>query len=518
MNKKQGFALIILWMCFHLLMAQNVQVRSLNTPYDESNMVLSPDGKTLFFTVGNHIDNKAGRKDKGDIWYSKLGEGKVWGTPSLIEGSVNSIYNDRIIGFSPDGLVMYLHDQYTAEGRKVLSKGISKSSWGTSGWSRPVNIDIPYFNNKSTAQSGYISPDGEILLLSIDSYKTHGNEDIYICFRNGATWTEPKNLGSAINTPYQEFTPYLSDDKNVLFFATNGREGMGSTDIFYSRRLDHTWTNWSVPQNMGPKVNSPGRETNFILVSSMGKMLVISAKNSNEYGDIISLDPFDNIDTLFSEVVPPADEVIVQEEKKLTNHLLSCQVKSQGSDAIANVTINIIGDEGTFTRLTGVDGVIEQELAPNSEYTIKVNAPHYMPLERDVITDADPARIAMEFILTEVKEGVTVNLNNVLFKQGTTSMIGNSKRELDLVVEMLKENPTMEIFLSGHTDNRGDPSKNIKLSKQRVNEIRKYLISKGIKGSRVSGKGFGGSQPIADNEKEETRRLNRRVEFTIIKD
>ncbi|MDH5605035.1 MAG: OmpA family protein, partial [Cyclobacteriaceae bacterium] len=481
-------------MSTNILIAQNVLVSSLNTPYDESNMVLSPDGKTLYFTVGNHIDNKAGRKDKGDIWYSKLSDSKAWGTPLLVEGSVNSIYNDRMIGFSPDGLVMYLHDQYAADGRKVNSKGISMSSWSGKGWSKPVNIDIPYFNNSSPAQSGYISPDGEILLLSLDSYKSIGNEDLYICFKNGTTWTEPKNLGPAINTPYQEFTPYLSDDKNVLFFASNGRGGLGSTDIFYSKRLDHTWTNWSVPQNMGPKVNSAGRDTNFILVSSVGKMLVISARNSNEYGDIISLDPFDNIDTLFSELIPPVDVVVVQEEEKLANHLLSCQVKNQNSGAIANVTINIIGDKGTFTILTGADGSVEQELAPNSEYTIKVNAPHYMPLERDIITDADPARIVMEFMLTEVREGVTVNLNNVLFKQGTTSMIGNSKRELDLVVEMLKENPSMEIFLSGHTDNRGDPAKNVKLSKQRVNEIRKYLISKGIKGSRVSGKGFGGAQ------------------------
>ncbi|MBL7866281.1 MAG: OmpA family protein, partial [Cyclobacteriaceae bacterium] len=109
-------------------------------------------------------------------------------------------------------------------------------------------------------------------------------------------------------------------------------------------------------------------------------------------------------------------------------------------------------------------------------------------------------------------------LKSVLFQQSTYTLLTESYDELDLVVSFLKVNPKVEILLSGHTDNRGDPAHNQRLSQRRVERVKSYLVSKGINGKRVTGKGFGGSKPIADNKSEETRRLNRRVEFTIVKD
>jgi outer membrane protein OmpA-like peptidoglycan-associated protein len=123
----------------------------------------------------------------------------------------------------------------------------------------------------------------------------------------------------------------------------------------------------------------------------------------------------------------------------------------------------------------------------------------------------------MNFHLQPVEIGTTVNLKNVLFVQTKTELLPESYDELDLVVSFLKNNPNVKIELSGHTDNRGVHSDNVRLSQERVNAVKRYLVSKGVDGKRVTGKGYGGTKPIASNDTEENRQMNRRVEFTIKK-
>ena len=115
-----------------------------------------------------------------------------------------------------------------------------------------------------------------------------------------------------------------------------------------------------------------------------------------------------------------------------------------------------------------------------------------------------------------VTVGSVITLNHVLFKQGTVQMLSGSEEELDLVVEMMIDNPKIKILLKGHTDNQGDPVRNVRLSEGRVKSVREYLIRQGINAYRIKGKGYGGNAPIASNETEATRKLNRRVEFEVI--
>ena len=124
--------------------------------------------------------------------------------------------------------------------------------------------------------------------------------------------------------------------------------------------------------------------------------------------------------------------------------------------------------------------------------------------------------LEMNFKLQPVEVGATVNLKDVLFEQGKTILLPQSYPELDLVIAFLKSNPKVKIELSGHTDNRGIPGQNLKLSQARVEKVKSYLVSKGIDKKRITGKGYGGNRPIASNDTEETRLLNRRVEFTIL--
>ena len=136
-------------------------------------------------------------------------------------------------------------------------------------------------------------------------------------------------------------------------------------------------------------------------------------------------------------------------------------------------------------------------------------------MEKLDVTDLSQRSLEMNFSMQPVERGTTVNLKNVLFEQSKTDLLPESYAELDVVVEFLKNNPTVAIELAGHTDNRGVPSANIELSRARVEKVKAYLVSKGISEKRITGKGYGGSHPIASNDDEETRKLNRRVEFTI---
>ncbi len=128
---------------------------------------------------------------------------------------------------------MYLHGHYEESNPIVRSQGISVSTFNGTSWSFPENINIPYFKNLSEEQSGYISPEEDLILFSAESFETKGNEDIYISEKINGSWTELKNLGRDINTKFQEFTPYLSKNRRVLFFSSNGRNGEGSSDIYF---------------------------------------------------------------------------------------------------------------------------------------------------------------------------------------------------------------------------------------------------------------------------------------------
>jgi outer membrane protein OmpA-like peptidoglycan-associated protein len=155
---------------------------------------------------------------------------------------------------------------------------------------------------------------------------------------------------------------------------------------------------------------------------------------------------------------------------------------------------------------------------PSSQYTIRIESSGYIStLEKVDIKDLGMRDLEMNFMLQPVELGTKVNLKNVLFAQAKTDILPESFPELDLVVNFLKENPTVRIELMGHTDGRGVHADNVKLSQQRVNRVKEYLESKGIEPRRISGKGFGGSKPIASNDTEESRRMNRRVEFVIKK-
>lgn len=521
--------------------AQSIQETFLavNSVYDEQNPVLSPDGQTLFFTIGNHPGNVGGKKDPGDIWFSRR-EGAKWSTPIHAGALLNDGAYNAVAGYSPDGEMLFLHGHYGSSGSIAKTQGISVSRNQAAGWSRPENINIPYFMNKSGILCGALSADNSVFVFSAESYGTYGVDDLYVSVKEQGKWTAPKNLGATVNTQFQELSPSLSDDNKTLYFSSNGRKGKGSFDVYSASRLDESWTNWTVPTNLGAQINSEGRELFYRFYPRIGSALYTTTKSSDGYGDLriyVPHQPLPAPDTVIYASIEKDQTTVngpVMREKLSTEANVGTTVREKIANDVTEVTVygritNAKTGEGIAAKIS-FEGPGLQPRAltaaekgysiavPSAQYTIRIEANGFIStLEKLDINAVDMRDLEMNFKLQPVELGTRVNLKSVLFAQAKTDILPESYPELDLVVAFLKENPTVRIELMGHTDGRGVHADNVKLSQQRVDKVKAYLVDKGIEPRRISGKGFGGSKPIASNDTEESRRMNRRVEFVIRK-
>ncbi len=486
----------------------------INSPYDEQNPVISYDGKTLYLTIAMHPQNIGGKRDPGDIWIS-VKEGDGWSDPVHGGGILNNSAYNSVAGMSKDGSELYLLSHYKANGSSPSTQGISVSRRTNIGWSVPQNITIPYFLNKSSTLDGYWHEQKSVIIFSAESHTTSGAEDLYVSFMRNGNWSELTNLGKVINSPNQEMSPSLNEDGTKLYFASNGRKGgLGSFDIYVSNRLDDTWTSWSEPVNVGSQINSDGRELYFREYPSQSFSLYTSTHNSDGYGDIRMIK--DSINTNPPEIKPLAETV-------------APEILPENSILISGKVTNSKTGEGIPARLVfraeapnaangNTEGAYSIVLKKAFVYAIEIDAVGYVNLsERLDIKSISTNNLEMNFKLQPIEVGAIVNLKSILFELGSTDLLDESYSELNVVVDFLTSNPKVEIELEGHTDNRGDEKKNLELSQQRVDKIKSYLVSRGINARRIKGKGFGGSRPIATNNTEEARKLNRRVEFRILK-
>lgn len=504
----------------------NNSFQRVNSSYDELNPVVSPDGRTLYITIANHAQNVGGKKDQGDIWISVLAENNQWSAPQHGGSVINNSGFNAVAGFAAGGDEMFLLSHYEGSSGQVRTQGISVSRNNGGTWSRPENITIPYFQNKSGILSGQILSNKSVFVYSAETYGSRGVEDIYISVKGpDQKWSEPRNLGDKINTQFQEMSPSLSSDGRTLYFSSNGRKGLGSFDIYSSVRLDDSWTNWSTPVNMGGSFNTEGREMYFRSYDQSGFSIYASTKNSDGYGDIkvfLSDEPFRKDSTVLTASNAPDTIVKIVEIPRLAVDDKHVRIYGKVNNAktgepIGAAVLFATASNNQPIRALPTTGY-SIELLSTNDYVVKIEAEGYVSsMEKLDIHTYEMKELEMNFKLQPVEIGTTVNLKDVLFEQGKTNLLNQSYPELDLVVSFLRSNPKVKIELAGHTDNRGIPAQNVKLSQARVDKVKSYLVSKGIEGRRINGKGYGGSKPIASNDTEETRQFNRRVEFTIKK-
>ena len=484
---------------------------NVNSRYVDTHPVISPNGRTLYFARQGHPENVGGSRDPQDVWYSTLisGKNKTWSLAKNLGTPINTPDDPNgIASVSANGQSAIVINIYNRDGT-VDPQGCSLSKRTRMGWTQPVKQDIKDFINLDKEHVDFfLSTSGKALLMAVERPDGLGGQDMFVSFPVpdvSNTWTKPKNLGANVNTAKSDFAPFLAADDKTLYFASEGRGGYGKSDIFYSKRLDDTWTNWSPPRNLGPVVNSPDFDAYYTISAAGQDAYLVSSRNG-----------IDNSKDIFRISLAQAfqPEVVTL----VTGRVLD-QNTGKPVRAIIHYENLLTGEEIGVTETDPTDGSYTIVLPSGVQYGYRAEAKGYIAenANLDVTAKDKYSEQKQDLFLVPFNVGQTVKMNNIFFQQSRYYLTTNSYPELARLIRIMKDYPTVEIKLSGHTDNQGDPALNLKLSQDRVNEVKKYLSSHGVNGGRITTEGFGDTKPVASNDQEDTRMKNRRVEFTITK-
>jgi outer membrane protein OmpA-like peptidoglycan-associated protein len=476
--------------------------KNVNSKGQELAPIISPDGKTLYFTRSNHPQN-IGSPTNQDVWYSTLNNKNQW-TPAVNMGPpINNAGNNAVTSISSDGKTIYLISHYRPDGSMFF--GLSQSFYTKNGWSFPKNIEMPGLYSEQNEMDLAVSSNENVMILSLQRRDTEGDKDMYVSFKQkDNSWSEPRHMGNVINTADYEGTPFLALDNKTLYFSSAGQSGYGKSDLFISRRLDDTWTNWSKPLNMGPVMNSAQWDVYFSIPASGEYSYISSSENSLGEQDIFRI-------SLPKELKPEPVAII-------TGTVLTAETnKPVRAEIVADIKKNNeIFTTATYDPETGNYRLI---LPIKDIYRLTATEKGFFPVTEEIDLSAETSfrTITKNLVLQPLVAGQQIRMNNTMFAQSSSEVIASSFPELDRIVATLNEYPNMEILLEGHTDNQGEVAKNVKLSEERVTQVKKYMVSKGITARRIQTKAWGPAKPIASNATEQTRQKNRRVEFTILK-
>ncbi len=482
---------------------------NVNTKYIESKPVITPDGTKLYFARKNTPGNIGGKRDDQDIYVSDLVAGE-WTVAHNVDRPLNDKLPNGICSVSPDGNTITVINAYYDDGR--VEDGVSVSRKTASGWSFPRKQEIEDYHNLGEYQDYFVSNSGKVLISAVHREDSYGDQDLYVSFRTGKdTWSKPVNMGRVINTPKVEFAPFLASDNKTLYFASNGHRGFGESDIFYSRRQDDTWTNWSVPENIGKSINSIGWDGYYTISAKGDYAYFISTAGALNKVDFNPTDEDIYRISLDKEAKP--DPVVLVKGKVINSKTKEPIEADIFYESIPNK------DESGIASSDPVNGKYQIVLPIGKKYGFRAEAEGFIAVSQneDFTNLQEYKELDRILELTPIKVGEIIQLNNIFFVQSKAEILPESESELDRLLKLMNDNPSLEIELSGHTDSRGSSSANLDLSRERALAIVNYLIENGIDNSRLEHKGYGGTRPIASNASEETRRKNRRVEIKILK-
>jgi hypothetical protein len=260
---------------------------SINSPYDDIKPSLTPCGKRLYFSRFAHPDNTGGENDMEDIWFADYDDATGnWSDAARLVSELNNEGPNYVNNVSVTGDTLILGNQYKRNGK--MRAGVSYSVNVNGQWSFPTSINIKDDYNMAEQSNTYVSLKNGIIIRAIERAETYGERDLYVSFWDGVEATEPVNMGGIINSEMEESSPFLAADGKTLYFASKGHHGFGGADIYVTRRLDDTWTNWSTPENLGPAVNG-AMDDEFFSITHCGKFAIFSKQVSVHNTDLFRI-------------------------------------------------------------------------------------------------------------------------------------------------------------------------------------------------------------------------------------
>ena len=506
---------------------------NINGKYPDYSPLITADESMMIFTsrrdetTGGRISPLDGNYNE-DIYISYKENGE-WTKATNMGKPLNTNDNDATIGLSSDGQKLFTF-LGSSNGGDILVAELDGEEW-----SSPRDKELKKVNSDFHESAASFSFDGKTMyLVSSNPENSLGEHDIFISYWNAdkERWGKPENLSNVINTEYDERGVFMHPDGRTLFFSSTRNGSMGGYDIFKTHLTDEGY--WSEPENLGYPINTPGNDR-FFVMSGSGKHGYYASDKEGGYGShdiymITFLGPpkplmQSNENILIASNANPISEVFVEKTVAIATMRLTI-LKGIIRDAFTQqpieANIEIIDNdknEVIFQKKSNkTTGKYLVSLPSGKNYGIAVTADGYLFHSEnfDIPAANSYQEVHKDIQLSKMAVGTKIILKNVFFDFAKSTLRPASYSELDRLYNLLVEYPKMRIEISGHTDNRGSKTLNVRLSAARAKAVLDYLVKKGIASSRLESKGYAFDQPIATNDTDEGRQQNRRVEFKVL--
>ena len=506
---------------------------SINSPdYDEISPVITQDGGTLFFTrvaypdfertlmvngqnmdygpaedyqrtlaevysqmAGYAIENPFSSEYNQDVWIARGSDGIFTGIehpgPPL-----NNAFPNSVCAPTPQ-LNEYVVINRTDRFGNLQSGFSTVRKLPNGGFSAPRAIQIDNYFTVSSGIGMTMSADGEVILMSLQREGGFGATDLYVSFKKGDHhYGTPINLGPGVNSRWRESTPTLSADKRTLYFSSN-RPGDGGNDIYFVKRMGEEWQHWSEVKRLPAPINSSADDSQPYFNAATGFLYFSSKRDGSS--DIFRI-----------QVQRPRSF----EDMRVVGKIID---SSTGALIAATVHGNEAGRKNVKRVIESKDGRFRMRVPQDVAYELTAHRPGYITRRREVRLYAKNNRIEEELTLylDPLVPNAKIELSPIYFVQSKASMKPESGTALRELLTILRENPKLKIEIGGHTDNQGRKNDLLRLSQQRADAIRDYLMRYDIAGDRISARGFGDTRPTNDNSTDALRAANRRVEVII---
>lgn len=462
---------------------------------------LLANDNTLYFASTRNTSNRTDKWNDQpylDIYKSTREANGSFSEPTPVK-ELNTPFHDGPLTLSADGNTMFFARDGHSEGQyeknkkaniQVGQQGIYKATKVDGKWS---NVEaLPINSTSYSVTNPSLSKDGKTLYFASNMQGGLGESDIWKISVDGNNYGKPENLGANVNTADRENFPFITDD-NVLYFASSGRQGLGGFDVY------KTNLNGNEPaQNLGKPVNTEKDDFSF----SFNKTANVGYFSSNRNGS----------DAIFSATPLCKAEAVIVVTNAKTKTILS------------NAAVAILDAKGNVieTKQTNAEGKVSYDIECNVGYALNISAPNFEN-STSAVKPSKAGETLVEVALTPTEVIITdteVILNPIYFEYDKSNITAQGAVELDKLVKVMKDYPTMVIFVKSHTDSKGSAGYNLNLSEKRAQSTVQYLISKGVSNGRISGKGFGSTEQkikCGTNCTPEQDAQNRRSEFLIVK-